>query len=96
MQFDIIHFIKTFMFVIFLDIQTELQLLKCLLLKINFYHAQQTGSKHDKVGCVFPIVVKPVLPHAEFGPNDHLEDALHFISTTLTFTCLLEQCVSGT
>ena len=32
-----------------------------------------------KVGCVFPMVVVSILPHAEIGPNDHREDALHFI-----------------
>ena len=32
-----------------------------------------------KVGCVFPMVVIPILPQAEFGPNDHREDAPHFI-----------------
>ena len=32
-----------------------------------------------KVGCVFPMVIIPILPRAEFGPNDHREDAAHFI-----------------
>ena len=31
-----------------------------------------------KVGCIFPIVIVPILPHTEFGPNDHRNDALHF------------------
>ena len=31
-----------------------------------------------KVGCVFPMVVVSILPHAEFGQNDHREDAPHF------------------
>ena len=31
-----------------------------------------------KVGCVFPVAVVSVLPHAEFGPNDYQEDAPHF------------------
>ena len=38
-----------------------------------------------KVGCVFPIITVSLLPHAEFGPNDHCdhcEDAPHFISMT--------------
>ena len=26
-----------------------------------------------KVGCVFPMVVVSIPPHAEFGPNDHRE-----------------------
>ena len=35
-------------------------------------------SASAKVGCVFPMVVVSILPHAEFGPNDHREDAPHF------------------
>ena len=31
----------------------------------------------NKVECVFPMVVVSVLPHAEFGPYDHREDAPH-------------------
>ena len=31
-----------------------------------------------KVERVFPMVVVSILPHAEFGPNDHREDAPHF------------------
>ena len=39
------------------------------------------GTSHVKysVGCVYPMFVDPRLPHAEFGPNGHQEDALHFI-----------------
>ena len=32
----------------------------------------------DKVRCVFPMVIVSILPHAEFGSNDHREDAPHF------------------
>ena len=32
----------------------------------------------NKVGCVFSMVVVSILPHAEFGPNDHQKDAPHF------------------
>ena len=28
--------------------------------------------------CIFPMVVVPILTQVEFGPNDHLERALHF------------------
>ena len=35
-------------------------------------------EQRSKVGCVFPMVVVSILPHAEFGPNDHRKDALHF------------------
>ena len=31
-----------------------------------------------KVGCVFPMVVVYILPHGEFGPNDHGPDTPHF------------------
>ena len=31
----------------------------------------------SKVGCVFPMVFVSILPHAEFGPNDHLYHAHH-------------------
>ena len=37
------------------------------------------GDSVSKVGCVFPIVVVSILPHAEFGPNEHREDASHLI-----------------
>ena len=29
------------------------------------------------MGCVFPVVFVTILPPAEFGPNDHREDAPH-------------------
>ena len=32
-----------------------------------------------KVGCIYPMVVVSILPHAEFGPNEHQEEAHHFI-----------------
>ena len=35
----------------------------------------------SKVEYVFPVVVDSMLPHVEFGPNDYLEDASHFISS---------------
>ena len=31
------------------------------------------------MGCVFPMAIIFILPHAEFGPNDYQEDAHHFI-----------------
>ena len=37
------------------------------------------GRERGKVECVFPMVVVSILPHAEFGPNDHWEDTSHFI-----------------
>ena len=33
------------------------------------------------VGCIFPIVTVSMLPHLEFGRNDHREDAPHVISS---------------
>ena len=37
------------------------------------------GESANKVGCILPMVVGSILPHAEFGPNHHREDAPHFI-----------------
>ena len=37
----------------------------------------------DKVECVFPMAVVSILPYAEFGPNDHPEDASLFKIETL-------------
>ena len=34
----------------------------------------------SKVGCVFPMIVVSLLPHADYGRNDHREDAFHFIN----------------
>ena len=31
-----------------------------------------------KVGCVLPMVIVCILPHAEFGPNGHQKDVPHF------------------
>ena len=36
--------------------------------------------KKNKVGCVIPMAIVSLSPHADFGPNDHWEDALHFIT----------------
>ena len=34
--------------------------------------------RKNKVGCGFPMIVVSILSNAEFGPNDHREDASHF------------------
>ena len=34
------------------------------------------------MGCVFPIVVFSILPHAELGPNFHRKGAFHFTRTS--------------
>ena len=44
------------------------------LVKKQFYKARDI----IKAGCVFPMVVVHILPHAEFGPNDYGEDVPHF------------------
>ena len=41
---------------------------------------QQNTLQISKVGCVFLMVVVSLLPNAEFGRNDHREDAPHFIN----------------
>ena len=35
--------------------------------------------------CVFPIVVGSILLHAEFGPNDHQDDAPRFVLQLVIF-----------
>jgi len=32
----------------------------------------------NKAGCVVPMLIVSILPHAEIGPNDHRKDASHF------------------
>ena len=41
--------------------------------------SRATKDEIGKVGCLFPMLMASIRPHAEFGPNDHQEDALHFI-----------------
>jgi len=38
-----------------------------------------------KLGCIFPMVINSLLPHAVIGANDHREDTTHF--TCSTFCC---------
>ena len=45
----------------------------------------------SKVGCVFAMVVVSILPYAEFGRNDHREDAPHF----KRYTSKLDQSSNG-
>ena len=42
------------------------------------YLRQVSKRIFSKVGCVFPMVVVSILPHAEFGQNDHREHTPHF------------------
>ena len=39
---------------------------------------EQQFDNSYKVGRIFPMVVVSIRPYAEFGPNDHREDAPHF------------------
>ena len=50
-----------------------------------------SGKIIYKVGCVFPMVIVSILPHAEFGPNDHRENPPHFICVTLDSYFILEK-----
>ena len=43
------------------------------------YHIADFRWELDKMVCIFPMVVFPLLPRAEFGPNYHCEHAFHFI-----------------
>ena len=47
------------------------------LFEIDFAKNLEIDEK-IKVGCIFPIVVVSILIRAEFGRNDHREDASHF------------------
>ena len=63
----------------YIDIQyDELSIL--LILKIYYFHRTKCYLAGTKVECVFPMVAVTILPHAEFGPNDHREDVPHFTS----------------
>ena len=37
----------------------------------------QYQNRFNKAGCVFPMAMVLILHNAEFGRNDHREDALH-------------------
>jgi len=41
-------------------------------------HVANDPDRRSKVGYVFPMVVISILSHAEFGQNDHREDASYF------------------
>ena len=48
--------------------------------KIKFFlDAKILLSKTSKLGCVVRMVIDSILPHAEFGPNDHRKETLPFI-----------------
>ena len=47
---------------------------------------------HCKVGCVFPMVIIPILPQAEFVSNVHREDAPHF--TKIKFVGFLPDMIN--
>ena len=51
-------------------------------------------SLYDKVGRVFAMVVISILSHAEFGRNDHREDAPRFIIFSLTMAISRWNCFS--
>ena len=48
----------------------------CFIVKIVFPKSFFTIWR--KLGCVVRMVVDPILPHAESGPNDHRKDAPPF------------------
>ena len=37
----------------------------------------------SKAECVFRMAVDSMLPHAEFGPNDHREDSPTLVATSI-------------
>ena len=54
------------------------RLLKSFIRKSNeksLFRADSVIRRYGaKVGCVFPVLLAPILPHAGFGPNDHRKD----------------------
>ena len=42
-------------------------------------HENSALFRFCKVGCVFPMVIVSILPHAVFRRNDHRKDAPHFM-----------------
>ena len=44
---------------------------------------------YGKVGCAFPMVIVPILPHSEFEWNDHWKDAPHLYKLHIVQTFLL-------
>ena len=38
------------------------------------------AQSDTKVGCILTTVIVSILPHAEFGRNDHREDTPHFMN----------------
>ena len=45
------------------------------LLNYMYTKWEALGRRKYKVGCVFPMVVVSIPPHAGFGRNDHRKDA---------------------
>ena len=50
------------------------------------YSARTVPKAISKVGFVFPMVIVSILPHEEFGPNDHRKDAPHVTYSKWGFT----------
>ena len=65
---------------LFLDMIKCLFALVSLAIAIRIVHIYSFWERLNKVECVFPLVIITILPHAEFGQNDHWEDAPDFIS----------------
>ena len=74
----------------FLYIQVAFVIL-CLVLYIRHCWISNCNkcSLLFKMEYMVKIVVDSILPHAEFGPNDHPVDAPHFRITTKT---IIDQC----
>ena len=47
------------------------------------FEINSLAHKPTKLERVVPMVVVSILPHAEFGPNDHREDASHFTNVLI-------------
>ena len=54
-----------------------------LRIKKTFFFVENLSTR-NKVGCVFPMVVVSIPPHAGFWLNYHRDDAPHFIASRWT------------
>ena len=59
-------------------------LFDCEMMTSLYFLSSLLSEKIFTVGRFFPMIVVFILSDAEFGPNDHREDALHFTSNKLS------------
>ena len=70
------------------NIQTDcsIRILLSFVSNSSSFKTQVNLFEHpSKVGCIFLMDVVSILPHAEFGRNDHREDVSHFNYLFISF-----------